>query len=247
MNMLLTNTMRNPVQGVRGHRPRSTCPAWGVSSLATDRTAGDLLRGSLANPATTNSSTTKGPRGLAGESCERRSRIAKDLGRWVRGCFHVRSSEMIAYVAFAMSSRNYAGSGELDIQPNSLPVTRDSDVSCKVKEIANAGSSMAAGVVTGARIGHSSDSNAVEWECGLIRSRVASGGSLLCNLSDGSARQWNLVGVAGWCRELCHNERADGQYVRLVQSVRAGQSCFDSLLCECQHAVKNLLMICTVV
>ncbi len=48
MNRFLTKKIRNPAQGVRGHRPRSTCPAWGVSSLATDRTAGDLLRGSLA-------------------------------------------------------------------------------------------------------------------------------------------------------------------------------------------------------
>lgn len=168
MKEILTSTMRNPVQGVRSHRLRSTCPAWGVSSLARDRTAGDLLRGSLANPATANSSTTKGPRGLAGELCRRRSRIANGFGWWVRGCFYVRPSEMIA-----TCNRNYAGSGELDIQPNPLPVTRDSDVSCKVKEIANAGSSMAAGVVIGAWRGQSSVSNAVEWECGLIRSRVA--------------------------------------------------------------------------
>lgn len=173
MKEFLTSTMRNPVQGVRGHRPRSTCPAWGVSSLATDRTAGDLLRGSLANPATANSSTTKGPRGLAGELCRRRSRIANGFGWWVRGCFYVRPSEMIAAMQIATCNRNYAGSGELDIQPNPLPVTRDSDVSCKVKGIANAGSSMAAGVVTGAWRGQSSVSNAVEWECGLIRSRVA--------------------------------------------------------------------------
>lgn len=173
MKEFLTSKMRNPVQGVRSHRLRSTCPAWGVSSLVTDRTAGDLLRGSLANPATANSSTTKGPRGLAGELCRRRSRIANGFGWWVRGCFYVRPSEMIACLrSNAMRNRNYAGSGEPDIQPNPLPVTRDSDVSCKVKEIANAGSSMAAGVVTGAWRGQSSDSNAVEWECGLIRSRV---------------------------------------------------------------------------
>ena len=173
MKEFLTSKMRNPVQGVRSHRLRSTCPAWGVSSLVTDRTAGDLLRGSLANPATANSSTTKGPRGLAGELCRRRSRIANGFGWWVRGCFYVRPSEMIACLrSNAMRNRNYAGSGEPDIQPNPLPVTRDSDVSCKVEEIANAGSSMAAGVVTGAWRGQSSDSNAVEWECGLIRSRV---------------------------------------------------------------------------
>ena len=173
MKPFMSKKMRNPVQGVRCPRLRSTCPAWGVSSLATDRTAGDLLRGLLANPATANSSTTKGPRGLAGELCRRRSRIANGFGWWVRGCFYVRPSEMIATRLIARCNRNYAGSGELDIQPNPLPVTRDSDVSCKVKEIANAGSSMAAGVVTGAWHGQSSVSNAVEWECGLIRSRVA--------------------------------------------------------------------------
>ena len=175
MNTFLTKPMRNPAQGVRGHRPRSTCPAWGVSSLATDRTAGDLLRGSLANPATANSSTTKGPRGLAGELCRRRSRIANGFGWWVRGCFYVRPSEMIAWPRTATCSRNYAGSGELDIQPNPLPVTRDSNVIRKMKEMTNAGSSAAAGwlPVPGSwrtsPSSHPGDSNAVEWECGLSR------------------------------------------------------------------------------
>ena len=141
--------MRNPVQGVRGHRLRSTCPAWGVSSLVTGRTGVDLLRGLLANPVAANSSTTKGPRGLAGESCERRSRIVKDLGRWVRGCFYVRSPEMRA-VLLSTRPRNYAGSGELDIRPTSLPVTRDSNVSREMKGMTNAGSSAAAGLVPGA-------------------------------------------------------------------------------------------------
>jgi hypothetical protein len=154
MNRFLTNTMRNPAQGVRGHRLRSTCPAWGVSSLATDRTAGDLLRGLSVNPRAANSSTTKGPRGPAGELCERRCRAANDFGWWVRGCFYVRPSEMIARLQLAICCRNYAWSGDRDIQPNSLPVTRDSDVIRRVKEIANAGSSMAAGVVTGASVGH---------------------------------------------------------------------------------------------
>ena len=229
MKEFLTSKMRNPVQGVRGHRPRSTCPAWGVSSLATDRTAGDLLRGLLANPATANSSTTKGPRGLAGELCRRRSRIANGFGWWVRGCFYVRPSEMIAWLRTATCNRNYAGSGELDIQPNPLPVRRDSDVSCKVKEIANAGSSMAAGVVTGASIGHrgvsrqccqrmTSDQrertirnravarirwqsycpNAVEWECGLIRSRVAFKRELAVQLE-----RWFCKAVESrWCHRV---------------------------------------------
>jgi hypothetical protein len=211
MKEFLTSMMRNPAQGVRGHRPRSTCPAWGVSSLATDRTAEDFLRRSLASPTTANSSTMKGPRGLAGEFCGRRCRAANGFGWWVRGCFYVRPPEMMAESQVAIRHRNYAGSGELDIQPNPLPVTRDSDVIRKTKEVANAGSSMAAGVVTGAWLGQSSASNAVEWECGLIRSRVASSGSLPVNLSDGCARQCSLVGVLGWCQEHSHDERADGQ------------------------------------
>jgi len=188
--------MRNPVQGVRGHRPRSTCPAWGVSSLATGRTGVDLLRGPLANPVAMNSSTMKGPRGLAGESCERRSRIAKDLGRWVRGCFHVRSSEMIAYIAFAMSSRNYAGSGELDIRPTSLPVTRDSNVSRKIEVMTNAGSSAVAGWYPVPGNGHPGVSKAVEWECGPSRklSRHLAGARLRAQAMF-PARQWGLVDV----------------------------------------------------
>ncbi len=76
--------MRNPVHGVRGLRPRSTWPAWGASSLATGRTAVDLLRRPLANPTAVNSSTTKGPRGLAGELCGRRCRAVR---RQLKGSF----------------------------------------------------------------------------------------------------------------------------------------------------------------
>lgn len=171
------NELRNPAQGIRGLELRLTCPAWGVSSLVTGRTGDDLPRGLLANPVAANSSTMKGPQGLAGELCRRRSRIAKVGSRWVRGCFHVRSPEMIAK-SFSSRDRNYASSGELDIRLTSLPVTRDSNVSCKVKEMANAGSSAAAGVVPGAWTGRSASvshpgaSNAVEWECGLIRKSV---------------------------------------------------------------------------
>lgn len=135
--------------GVRGHRPRSTCPAWGASSLATGRTAGDLLRGSLANPTTVNSSTMKGPRGLAGESCGRRSRNAKDLGRWVRVRFYVRHSEIIGTLetefrwklCLFWRTRHTA---------NVPPGKRDSDVIHKMKKMTNVGRSAAAGVVTGA-------------------------------------------------------------------------------------------------
>ena len=55
-------------------------------------------------------------------------------------------------MSVTIHERNYAGSGELDIRSTSLPVTRDSDVIRKVKEMTNAGSSAAAGVVTGAWI-----------------------------------------------------------------------------------------------
>ena len=152
--------MRNPAHGVRGLVLRPTCPAWGASSLVTGRTESDLTRGLLANPAAVNSSTTKGPRGLVGELCGRRCRAANDLGRWVRGCFYVRSPEMLVLSAMTFE-RNYAGSDELDIRPSSLPVTRDSDVIRKVKEMTNAGSSAAAGVVTGAWT----------WACALESSR----------------------------------------------------------------------------
>ena len=57
---------------------------------------------------------------------------------------------MIAMTSEMTRNRNYAGSGELDIRLASLPVTRDSDVSCTVKLMTNAGSSVAAGVVLGA-------------------------------------------------------------------------------------------------
>ncbi len=221
----LTTKTRNPAQGVRSPGLRSTCPAWGASSLATGRTGGDLPRGPLANPAAVNSSTMKGPRGLAGESRGRRCRTANGVGRWVRGCFHVRSPEMVTQPS-GWSDRNYAGSGELDIRPPPLPVTRDSDVSCEVKRVANAGSSAAAGLVPGAWRGQPGESSgtlatgkrdseanssqpsgvfplpavvppkAVEWECGLSRSRLAARREPgLVGRAMFPARQWGLVGV----------------------------------------------------
>lgn len=161
--------MRNPVQGARSLGLRSTCPVWGVSSLATDRTGADWLRRSRANPATANSSTMRGPRGLAGESCRRRCQIAKDLGCWVRGCFHVRSPEMLVSAASGACERNYAGSGEPDIRPTSLSFNRDSDVSCEIEVMTNAGCSAAAGWLPVPGRSHPGDSNAVERECGLSR------------------------------------------------------------------------------
>lgn len=167
--------MRNPVQGVGGLRPRSTCPAWGVSSLVTGRTGTDLFRRLRVNLVAANSSTMKGLRGLAGESCRRRCQAANDLGWWVRGCFYVRSPEMPVSASVGTHSRNYAGSGELDIQPTSLPCERDSDVICEMEVMTNAGSSAAAGWLPvpgfwrASPLSHPGGSNAVEWECGLSR------------------------------------------------------------------------------
>jgi hypothetical protein len=203
----------NPVQGIRGPRPRLTWPAWGVSSLAIGRTGGDLLRGPLANPAAANSSTMKGPRGLAGESCRRRCRAANDLSRWVRGCFYVRSPEMLAE-SQSTRGRNYAGSGEPDIRLASLPVTRDSDVICKMEVVANAGSSAAAGWLPVPGSGPLGASNAVERECGLSRSQQVGKRELVCLLSVCAARQWCTVTVAaGGAGDATYDERADGQYV----------------------------------
>jgi len=158
----------NPVRGVRSLELRSTRPAWGVSSLATGRTGNDKIRGPLVNPAAANSSTMKGPRGLAGESCGRRCRTANELGRWVRGCFHVRSPEMFV----REHGRNYGGSGGLRIRPLSLPLQRDSDVIREVKVMTNAGNSAAAGWLPVPGFSQPGDSNAVEWEWGLSRSRA---------------------------------------------------------------------------
>jgi hypothetical protein len=83
----------NPVQGIRTSTVRLTWLAWGASSLATGGT-GDPDRALPANPAGVNSSTMKGPKGLASEDCGRRCQTAKDFHRRVRGCFYVRSPEI---------------------------------------------------------------------------------------------------------------------------------------------------------
>jgi hypothetical protein len=54
----------------------------------------DRSRGPGANPSAVNSSTTKGPEGLASNSDWRRCRTAKTSHRWVRGCFYVLPPEI---------------------------------------------------------------------------------------------------------------------------------------------------------
>ena len=177
----------------RGFGPsRFVQPGW-RGELPAWRQAEPVIpdRGLPANPAGVNSSTMKGPQGLASEFCGRRCQTAKDFRRRVRGCFYVRSPEITSNHHGA----NDAGSGELRIRWRSLRVTPDSDVTRKTKNMANAGSSAAAGVVPGAWRGKPGDSNAVEWECGLSRSRP--GGRAMFR-----ARQCGLVRRYGWCRAM---------------------------------------------
>ena len=131
---------------------RLTWLAWGASSLATGGT-GHPDRALPANPAGVNSSTMKGPQGLASEFCGRRCQTAKDSHRRVRGRFYVRSPEITINIFGA----NDAGSEELCIRWRSLRVTPDSDVNRKTKNMANAGSSAAAGLVPGAWRGKPGD------------------------------------------------------------------------------------------
>ncbi len=134
-----------------------------------------------------NSSTTIGPQGLAGESCGRRCRTANGSNRWVRGCFYVRPPEICG---------NRRGKlcrvGRLGHTAWTSPGERDSDVIRKMKEMTNAGTSAAAGVVSGAWISRPGDSNAVEGECGPSRSR--SGDRAM--LRQGSR---NSFARSGWC------------------------------------------------
>ncbi len=78
-----------------GSGPIGSFNVAGVGSfrLATSGT-GDPDRALSANPAGVNSSTMKGPQGLASEDCGRRCQTANDFHRRVRGCFYVRSPEI---------------------------------------------------------------------------------------------------------------------------------------------------------
>lgn len=73
---------------------RSTRLAWGALSLVTGGTGCMTTPGDLAKNKAANSSTMKGPKGLASESIRRRCRTAKTARRRVRGCFCVRPPEI---------------------------------------------------------------------------------------------------------------------------------------------------------
>ena len=101
----VSKQVQNPVQGNRTLVVRLTWLAWGASSLATGGT-GDPDRALPENPAGVNSSTMKGPQGLASEFCGRRCQTAKDFHRRVRGCFYVRSPEItINFMVQTMPAR----------------------------------------------------------------------------------------------------------------------------------------------
>ena len=81
----VSKQVQNPVQGTRTFTVRLTWLAWGASSLATGGT-GDPDRALPANPAGVNSSTMKGPQGLASEFCGRTLSFANENSRvaWPR-------------------------------------------------------------------------------------------------------------------------------------------------------------------
>jgi hypothetical protein len=99
-----------------------------------------------------NSSTTKGPRGLASEFCGRRCQTVKDRSRWVRGRFYVRSPEISGepVITDEAPAANGAGSEEPSIPLRSRRVIPASDVIHRAKTMTNAGTVAAAGVVSGA-------------------------------------------------------------------------------------------------
>jgi len=169
---------RSPCKSCPGDSgPQGSFDLAGVGSLRPGDRRSRLLpnRALPANPAGANSSTMKGPQGLASEFCERRCQIANGHCRWVRGCFYVRSPE-ITFI----SGADAAGSGELCRRQWSLRVTPDSDVTRKAKDMANAGSPAAAGAVPGAWPGKPGDRNAVGWECGLSREPAGRPGDVPC-------------------------------------------------------------------
>jgi hypothetical protein len=122
-----------------------------------------------------------------------------------------------------MGDENGAGLEKPRTQPRSLRVMPDSDVTCTTKSMTNAGTSAAAGVVSGALPGRQGESsgapataerpsgancsqpssrsqspaaippNAVEGECGPSRSRGRRRRKSLFESGDWPARQWAVV------------------------------------------------------
>lgn len=97
------------------------------------------------------------------------------------------------------------------MQPRSLRVMPDSDVTNITESMANAGRTSGAGVVSGASLGQRSASKPEVWESGLSRSRRTQRRKSRPTSSDEPARQWAIVAaLTGGAGVLKHNERADG-------------------------------------
>lgn len=86
-------------------------------------------------------------------------------------------------------------------------VTPGSDVTQEMMSLANAGTTVAAALGRAVPcFGRHGDSKAVVGESGASSSER--------KLGEATARQWPFRWRAyGWCRALCHDESADGQYV----------------------------------
>ena len=88
----------------------------------------------------------------------------KDQSRWVRGSFLVLPPEITPM------SANCDWAGVRYIRPWSLWVTPDSDVTTRMTTTPKAGSTVVAGLVSGAWRGQPGVSNAAVWECAASRS-----------------------------------------------------------------------------
>ena len=206
---------RNPVQGVRARKSAFNLAGVGSTEPSDRPVRTRLVRGRSANPIAANSSTMKGPRGLASEFCGRRCQTANDFSRWVRGRFYVRSPEIGGRVSSRHDAcRDDAGSGEPRIRLRSRRVMPASDVSHRAKTMTNAGTAAAAGMVSGAWAWSPGcvPKEAVAGECGLSRSLRRSEWKLAASRSDvlGKAVETRWCRT-GWCRRHNHDERADEQ------------------------------------
>ena len=133
-------------------RVRSTSAGVGSTESGDRPVRGFTTSGTSFKSEAANSSTTRGPRGLASEFHGRRYRTAKTRCRWVRGSFYVLSPEITS------AARGDCADPEgRTYDCGVLGVTPDSDVTHEAKIMTNAGTSAAAGVVTGARRGKPGD------------------------------------------------------------------------------------------
>lgn len=115
----------------------------------------DQSRRSGVRRSTAKSSTTRGPKGLAGESERRRCRTAQTCCRWVRGSF----SFLPAEIARSGHSPLFAetmppGRADIRQQAGGKP---PGDVTVRMKRIANSGRTGAAGVMPGVLRGPQGD------------------------------------------------------------------------------------------